>query len=154
MDNKLKLRLRSVHSTVGITVCLLVYIIVFWGTITIFKPYVQVWEKPSRHFAASENTSINYSAMVDQVLASPDFPQNNVLIDLPGTDPALTIRHRFTRAYEFDPATMRLLDSKGDQSLLAWMIYKMHYLHLLGIPGEILCGFGALASIFLTVGGG
>lgn len=155
-DSKLfKQRLQRIHVSTGITFSLLMYIAVFFGVFAIMLPYIQVWEKPSRHFQAADITKINYSAMIDPVISDPDYPRNNIIITLPGfrNDPALKISHRFMEASVFDPRSELKLDHEGERSKLAKFLNGMHYGRPLENIGYTIFGFMAVAVMFLIIGG-
>lgn len=150
-----KQRLLRVHVATGITFSLMMYISILFGIFAIFLPFIQVWEKPSRHFQAADITQIDYSAMIDPVISDPDFPKNNIIIDLPGykNDPALRISHQFTKATIFNPTTQEQLTPEGDQSQLAKFLNGMHYGKPLSTVGYTLFGFMAVGVMFLIIGG-
>jgi len=150
-----KQRLQRIHVSTGITFSLLMYIAIFFGIFAIMLPYIQVWEKPSRHFQAADITKINYSAMIDPVISNPDYPRNNIIVTLPGymNDPALRISHQFTEATVFNPKTEEKLDHEGDRSKLARFLNGMHYGHPLKEIGYTIFGLTAVAIMFLIIGG-
>jgi len=150
-----KQRLQRVHLSAGIVFSLLMYIAVFFGIFAIMLPYIQIWEKPSRHFQAANITEIQYSAMVDPVISNPDFPRNNINIILPGymNDPALKITHQFTEASVFNPRTNQKLDHEGDKSQLAQFLNGMHYGHPLKEIGYATFGFMAVGVMFAIISG-
>lgn len=150
-----KQRLQRIHVSTGITFSLLMYIAVFFGIFAIMLPYIQVWEKPSRHFQAADITKINYSAMIDPVISDPDYPRNNIRITLPGylNDPALKISHQFMEATVFNPSTEEKLNHEGDRSQLAKFLNGMHYGRPLEEVGYTIFGFMAVAVMFLIIGG-
>ena len=88
-SNKLfKRRLQRVHVATGISFSLLMYVAVFFGIFAILLPYIQVWEKPSRHYQIAGITKIDYGSMIDPVLADSDYPKmNGVTVILPGYMP-------------------------------------------------------------------
>ncbi|WP_404319687.1 PepSY-associated TM helix domain-containing protein [Malaciobacter canalis] len=151
----LKQRLQRVHVAAGITFSLFMYVAVFFGIFAIFLPYIQTWEKPSRHFEAADIKNINYSAMIDPVISDPEFPRNNIIIQLPGYrgDPALKIRHMFTQAVVFNPNSMEKIEDEKDISELAWFLNSMHYGRPLKTFGYLLFGFVAVGVMFLIIGG-
>lgn len=150
-----KQRLLRVHVSTGIVFSLLMYIAVFFGIFAILLPYIQVWEKPSRHFEAADITKINYSAMIDPVISNPEFPNNNIIIKLPGymNDPALHVTHQFVEPTLFNPTTQERLNHEGDQSKLANFLNGMHYGDPLKTVGYTLFGFMAVGVMFLIIGG-
>ena len=150
-----KQRLQRIHVSTGITFSLLMYIAVFFGIFAIMLPYIQIWEKPSRHFEAADITKINYSAMIDPVISDPDYPRNNIIITLPGymNDPALKISHQFMEASVFNPRSELKLDHEGERSQLARFLNGMHYGRPLETVGYTIFGFMAVAVMFLIIGG-
>jgi hypothetical protein len=150
-----KQRLLRVHVSTGIVFSLLMYMAVFFGIFAILLPYIQVWEKPSRHFQAANITQIDYSAMIDPVISDPDFPQNNIIIKLPGymNDPALHVTHQFVEPTLFNPRTQEKLNHEGDQSQLAAFLNGMHYGEPLKDIGYTIFGFMAVGVMFLIIGG-
>lgn len=131
MQNKqsFKQKIFRLHASVGILFALFMYVSVFFGIFAILLPYIQVWEKPSRHFEVLDNTKINYTPMIEEVFKDPDFPKNNVIITLPGVmqDPALKISHRFVDPILFNPITKKRLKAEGKRSHLASFLNEMHY---------------------------
>ncbi|NQY24301.1 MAG: PepSY domain-containing protein [Campylobacteraceae bacterium] len=149
-------RLLRVHVVVGITFSLFMYISVFFGIFAIVLPYISAWEKPSKHYAMPDIRNINYSAMIDPVLADPDYPMiNGVQIRLPGYrgNPSLTIYAPFTQRRIFNPNTNEEVKNEGKQSQLARFLNHMHYGRPLKDFGYWLFGFVAVAGLFLVVGG-
>lgn len=139
----------------GITFSLLMYIAVFFGIFAILLPYIQVWEKPSRHFQVADITTIDYSAMIDPVISDPEFPTNNIIIKLPGymNDPALQVTHQFTEPRVFNPTTQERIAHEGDSSQLANFLNGMHYGKPLKTIGYTIFGFMAVGVMFLILGG-
>jgi uncharacterized iron-regulated membrane protein len=131
------------------------YVSIYFGLFAVFLPYIQVWEKPSRHFPAIDITGIDYEPMIASVTADPDFPKDNVIIDLPGFkgDPALRISHQFAKAIAFNPATLERIGDEGASSNLAMFLNGMHYGRPLQKAGLIFFGLMAVGVMFVTVGG-
>ncbi len=151
----LKQRLYRLHVSSGITFSLLMYIAVFFGIFAILLPYIQVWEKPSRHFKVADITKIDYSEMIDPVISNPDFPNNNIIIKLPGykNDPALHITHKFTEPKLFNPESREAINQEGLKSQLASFLNGMHYGEPLKTVGYTIFGFMAVGVMFLIIGG-
>ncbi len=156
-DEKLfKQRLQRVHVTAGVSFSLLMYIAVFFGIFAILLPYIQVWEKPSRHFKMADITTINYGVMIDPVLADPNYPKvNPITITLPGymEDPALRIRTDFVKTKVFNPNTSLEVENEDDLSELAWFLNSMHYGRPLKDIGIYAFGLMAVGVMFLVIGG-
>lgn len=149
-------RLQRVHTVTGISVALLMYVALFFGIWAILLPYVQVWEKPSRHYPVPELSTVDYASMIEPVLADPDYPKvNGITITLPGhmEDPALRISTMFMETLVFNPNTGARVQNEGDQSELAWFLNSMHYGRPFKDAGYLLFGFVAVAVLFLVIGG-
>lgn len=151
-----KQRLQRVHVATGISFSLLMYIAVFFGIFAILLPFIQVWEKPSRHYAIPELTKIDYSSMIDPVLKDPEYPKiNGVTITLPGymEDPAVRISAQFTKTKVFNPNTAKEVENEDKASQLAWFLNSMHYGRPFKTFGYLVFGFMAVAGMFLVIGG-
>lgn len=161
-----KQKLFRLHNSAGIIFSLLMYISVFFGIFAILLPYIQTWEKPSRHFSIADHTEINYNKMIEEVLSDPGFPQNNVIITLPGVmeDPALKISHKFVVPILFNPLTEKKINYEGNQSHLASFLNEMHYGKPLDFKdpsdgkilmffGRILFGLIAVAIMLISISG-
>jgi uncharacterized iron-regulated membrane protein len=151
-----KQRLQRVHVAAGITFSLFMYIAVFFGIFAILLPYISAWEKPSRHIATADITQIDYSAMIDPVLANPEYPtMNGVTITLPGymENPTLQIWALFTETILFNPNTYEEIENEGEASQLAWFLNAMHYGRPFKDFGYLVFGFVAVGGMFLVIGG-
>lgn len=158
MENASKLfkqRLQRIHVSVGISASLFMYLCVFFGIFAIFLPYIQTWEKPSRHFEAANIKEINYSKMIDPVISDPNFPTNNIIIELPGyfNDPALKVNHMFVEPVVFNPKTMEKVNDEGDNSQLARFLNHMHYGRPFMSVGYFVFGLVAVSVMLLIIGG-
>lgn len=152
----LKQRLFRIHIAIGILVSSFLYISIFFGVFTIFLPYIKTWEKPSRYIEKVDITKINYNTMINQVLKNPDFPKDNILINLPGNmgDPVVVITHRFAKKYVFNPKTnMQVKNEEKEQSNLADFLNQLHYGAPLKSIGMIFLGLIATASLALIITG-
>lgn len=148
-----KQRLWYLHSIVGLSVGLVMYISVFFGLFAIYLPYLQAWEKPSRHFALMALEEVTYEPILKQVFEDVDFPQNNILVTFPGVmgDPAVKVSHRFATARYFNPHTHAKI--KEEPSRLAWFLNELHYGKPLKIIGRIGFGLMAVAVLALSISG-
>lgn len=142
-----KQRLLRTHVSLGLLVSFVMYISVFFGVFAIFIPYIQVWEKPSRHIGSLSHTHIDYEKMIEQVLDDPTFPKNNLLITLPGTmnESALKVSHRFAAPLYFNPLSGEKMRDEGKQSYLAEFLNELHYGKMLNFDKE---WFGVIGSFF------
>ena len=154
-STQLKQQLFRGHVYLGIGLSLFMYVSIFFGLFGIFMPYLQTWEKPSRHFPARPLEQITYEPMIDAVLADPKFPRDRIFIDLPGykKDPAVRISHQFTAQTIFNPATGIRVEDEGRRSNLAMFLNGMHYARPLKTWGVLFFGILSPGFMFLTAGG-
>ncbi|QKJ24224.1 PepSY-associated TM helix domain-containing protein [Poseidonibacter lekithochrous] len=158
-ENKSKLfkqRLFRIHAAVGILVSSFMYISIFFGVFTIFLPYIKTWEKPSRYIEDINIMNIDYNSMINEVLKNPDFPKDDILINLPGNmgDPAVVITHRFAKEQVFNPKTNEKINNETkEQTGLADFINHLHYGRPLKSIGMIFFGFIATATLALILTG-
>ena len=148
-------RLLQGHAAVGIVLSLFMYLSLYFGLFAIFKPFIEVWEKPSRHFPTIDATLVDYEPMLDEVLSDPDFPKNRIIVDLPGfhEDPALKIHHQFSAKACFNPAAQEKIQDEGRQTSLAMFLNGMHYARPLAKTGLFAFGLVAAGGLYLIVGG-
>lgn len=150
-----KQRLFSIHSNVGITVSLIFYISLFFGIFTIFLPYIKLWEQPSRHFAVVDTHQINYSKILNSVISNPDYPKNNIYMELPGfqNDPSIRVTHRFMEGNYFNPYTQEKIKLEKETSHLAEFLNELHSGKSFRVIGKLLFGFMSVGVMFLIIGG-
>jgi len=156
-ENKFfKQRLQRVHVAIGISFSVLMYLAVFFGVFAILLPYIQVWEKPSRHYQIPDISKIDYSSMIDPIIADSDYPKTNpIVITLPGymEDSSLRIYTQFTQTKVFNPNTAVEVTDEDNASQLARFLNHMHYGRPFKSLGYYLFGFTAVAGMFLVIGG-
>ncbi|QKF60001.1 PepSY-associated TM helix domain-containing protein [Aliarcobacter lanthieri] len=156
-DEKLfKQRLQRVHQSVGISFSLLMYVAIFFGIFAILLPFIQNWEKPSRHYKMPNITQIDYNSLIEPILADPNYPKiNPITITLPGNmlDPSLKISTDFVETIIMNPNTKeRFIDNK-EVSNLASFLNQMHYGRPFKDFGVIVFGIMAVGVMFLVIGG-
>lgn len=151
-----KQRLFRLHVAAGITFSLIMYIAIFFGVFAIFLPYIQTWEKPSRYIEKSDITKIDYNNMINEVLKNPDFPKDNLLINLPGRigDSAISISNRFVKPVVFNPITSERIDDEDKNvTNLAAFLNELHYGQPLKLIGRLSFGFVAVGTMLLVITG-
>jgi len=150
-----KQRLLSLHTTVGISASLLFYVSLFFGIFTIYLPYIEVWEKPSRHFHIEDESNINYDKILNSVISNPDYPKNKFFIELPyfKNDPSIKVSHIFMETQYFNPYTAEQINEEKNKSHLGRFLNELHYGKPLLLIGKLLFGFMAVAVMFLIIGG-
>ncbi|MGB5919179.1 PepSY domain-containing protein, partial [Arcobacter sp.] len=151
-----KQRLFRMHIAIGILFSSFMYISIFFGVFTILLPYIKTWEKPSRLIEKIDIRKIDYNSMINKVLENPDFPKDNILINLPGNmgDPAVTITHRFAKEHAFNPHTNKEINNETkEESNLADFLNQLHYGWPLKTIGMIFLGFVAVGTLVLIITG-
>lgn len=158
-ESKLKLfkqRLFALHIAAGITFSIIMYLAIFFGIFAIFLPYIQNWEKPSRYIEKSDITKIDYNYMVEVALKNPDFPRDNILINLPGRlgDTAVSVQNRFVKPIVFNPNTNEKIEDESKEiTYLAAFLNELHYGQPLKLIGRLVFGFTAVGTLTLVITG-
>lgn len=151
-----KQRLFRLHVAAGITFSLIMYIAIFFGVFAIFLPYIQTWEKPSRYIEKVDIMKIDYNYMVEEALKNPDFPKDNILINLPSRmgDPAVSVSNRFVKPMVFNPLTNeKIVDENKTITNLAAFLNELHYGQPLKLIGRLSFGFVAVGTMVLVITG-
>jgi len=151
-----KQRLFRLHVAAGITFSLIMYIAIFFGIFAIFLPYIQTWEKPSRYIENVDITQVDYNHMINEVLKDPDFPQDNILVNLPGRmgDTLVGVSNQFVQPKFFNPiSSVQIQNESAEITHLASFLNGLHYGKPLKSIGEVIFGFGAIGTMFLLVTG-
>ncbi|QKF60015.1 PepSY-associated TM helix domain-containing protein [Aliarcobacter lanthieri] len=151
-----KQRLFALHIAAGITFSIIMYLAVYFGVFAIFLPQIQAWEKPSRYIEKVDITKIDYNYMVEEALKNPDFPKDNILINLPGRigETAVNVTNRFVKPVVFDPFTKEILEDEGKEiTNLASFLNELHYGQPLKLLGRLAFGFTAVGTLALVITG-
>ncbi|RBQ28935.1 PepSY-associated TM helix domain-containing protein [Aliarcobacter vitoriensis] len=151
-----KQRLFALHIAAGITFSIIMYLAIFFGVFAIFLPHIQNWEKPSRYIERSDIKKIDYNFMVEIALKNPDFPRDNILINLPGRlgDTAVSVTNRFVKPVVFNPTTKEILEDENKEvTNLAEFLNQLHYGYPLQLIGRLAFGFTAVGTLALVITG-
>jgi len=99
-------------------------------------------------------TQIDYAPMLASVMLDPDFPKDNVIVNLPAfkKDQALRISHQFTKAFIFNPSTREPIRDEGKSPDLAMFLNGLHYGRPLRKPGLLLFGLMTVGVMFPVIG--
>lgn len=60
-------RLFNIHKLIGINVLLFFFISIFFGILTIFRPYVSFWEDSQKHISNIEIQNINFEKCLKEI---------------------------------------------------------------------------------------
>ncbi|MGP2657525.1 PepSY-associated TM helix domain-containing protein [Malaciobacter sp. WC5094] len=151
--NNLNLKyLMRAHSILGLFALYFFYLACFFGTITIFLPYLKSWESPSRHFSVNIN-NINLDEMVPKII------QRNELSDiieiwLPSNhDKALGINDENSKTIYLNPQTQKTLNIDFETNFLTSFFNSIHIGSNIPIIGRILMGIASILMVFLSISG-
>jgi len=154
LDNVYLKYLIRAHTIIGVFVIFIFFISTYFGTITLFKPYLSSWESTSRHFSISNPSNLNLDLAIKNGLEKLKNPNSGVQIELPSfREKALSIKYGFSEKVYINPNTNEIIDTRKDTNLLSNFFNRMHI--DLNIPktGQILMGLISIAIIFLTISG-
>lgn len=154
LENKYTKYLRSSHTYLGIFAIVFFYISTVFGTITVFKPYINSWESPTKHFALIDQNELNLDLAIDKGLNQLNNPTNNIKITLPSsTEKAVSIKYGFSENIYINPHNNELISSQYENSLLSTFFNKMHIDINMSKIGQLLMGITSIVMIFLTISG-
>jgi uncharacterized iron-regulated membrane protein len=159
------------HTWVGLTVCWLLLLIFFAGTLSFFRPEISLWMQPAFHQVPPSNTAVIQAQQyqwIEQSMArlSQQAPASgHWFIELPDertpllglsyekNDPKLSRRDRFQHDY-YDPATMEKIDGQR-QTRGGDFFYRLHFdLHYLDVlTARWLVGFASLFMLIALISG-
>ena len=92
------------HIVIGLFVMFVFYISTYFGTITLFKPYLNTWQNPSRHFEIPKDAKIDLDKAIEVGLKELKYPRDKVKITPPSfKENALTLRYGFSENIYVNP---------------------------------------------------
>ncbi|WP_044417406.1 PepSY-associated TM helix domain-containing protein [Halarcobacter anaerophilus] len=154
LDNTYLKYLIKAHTIIGIFVIFFFFISTFFGTITVFKPYLNSWQNPSRHFEVLKNSNFDLDIAIPEALKELGNPQDKVKIELPSIqDRALSVNFGFSQKVYINPYTNELINIKNEDNFLTTFFNNMHINLNLSRFGQTLMGLSSVAIIFLTISG-
>lgn len=159
------------HTWVGLTVCWLLLLIFFAGTLSFFRPEISLWMQPAFHQVQPTDTAAlqaqQYQLIEQGVakLAQQAPASGHWFIELPDertpllglsyekTEPGLSRRDRFQHDY-YDPATMEKIEGQR-QTRGGDFFYRLHFdLHYLDVlTARWLVGFASLFMLIALISG-
>lgn len=144
----------KVHTLIGIFAIFFFFLATYFGSITLFKPYFNSWQNPSRHFEIVENKELNLDFALHKALKELKYPNDNIDIVLPSfKDKALAVSTGFSRKVYINPYTNKVLDTKNENNLITTFLNDIHVGRNIPIIGQTLMGMSCLAIIFLSISG-
>lgn len=152
----MKQKLYNIHKLIGINVALIFYISIFFGLLTIYKPYIHIWESNGKHFGNIKIEDINLDKCINKLitykqehlkkedvitvlLPNINFTANNsiALLEKDGID--------------LNPYTCEEIAHKDFE--ISDFFEVLHYGGIGSIIFTLLFGFASVAVLFLTISG-
>lgn len=151
--NNLNLKyLMRAHTVLGLFAIFLFYISTYFGTITVFLPYIKAWESPSRHFISLEQ-EINLDLIIPSIIKEKEL-SNIVEITLPSfRDKALSINDEKSKTIYINPTTNEMLNTKDETNFISNFFNEIHVGRNIPTIGIILMGISSILMIFLSLSG-
>jgi len=157
----MKKRLFNIHKVIGVNILLFFFLSLFFGILTIFQPYVNLWEDSKQHIKQIKIQDINFEQCLKQITKRTyinekgEKVRNDVLtLDLPSKEKSASklIRVRNRPNFYLDPNTCKRVRpknfriSKFFDNIHTGAIFKSIYF-------KIIYGFMSVAVVFLCLSG-
>ncbi len=140
------------HSILGLFALYFFYLACFFGTITVFMPYLKSWESPSRHFSVNSQY-LNLDKIVPRVVEEYKL-SNNIEITLPNNkDKALGINDENSKTIYVNPESQKVLKLDFETNFLTTFFNTIHIGTNIPIVGRYLMGVASILMIFLSISG-
>lgn len=149
----LKYLLRS-HTIIGLFCLFLFYISSFFGAITLFLPYINAWETPSKHFKSTSNYHFNIDEHLDKLLTTNQFLTENIEITFPSfKDNRIQISALNQNSLYLNPNTNEVLTTKFEQKTVSDFFNILHFGANIPYIGQPLMGMASIGILFLIISG-
>lgn len=150
---KIKFLTRS-HTLLGLFAVFLFYISTYFGSITLFLPYLNSWELPSRHYSKE----IKYEHLIDielnKIVRENKLNIKNIEILLPShRDNAIKISSLNQNSVYLNPYTKEILDTNNEYPTITELFNKFHTGENIPIIGMQVMGISSIIIIFLMISG-
>lgn len=149
----LKYLIRS-HTIIGLFCLFLFYISSFFGSITLFLPYINTWETPSKHFKSTSDYSFNIDEQLDNLLTKNQFLTDNIDIIFPSfKDNRIQISALNQNSIYLNPNTNEVLPTKFEQKTVSDFFNILHFGANIPYIGQPLMGMASVGVLFLIISG-
>lgn len=139
------------HTIIGLLAIFLFYIATYFGTITLFLPYIKTWESPSRYFK-NENTKISLQNSLDNIYQH-KYPKN-IEITLPSfKDKALSFSDLQSKTIYINPNTNEVLNTNNETNFISNFFNQIHIGRNIPIVGTTIMGIASIFTLFLILSG-
>jgi len=152
-------KLYSIHKLIGINVALIFYISIFFGLLTIYKPYIHIWESKDKHFKTINIEDINLDKCVNKILTykknnyNDEGNKNFTPIILPNINFTANNSIALLKkdGIDLNPYTCEEIKHKDFE--ISLFFEKLHYGGVGNLIIKLLFGFASVAVLFLTLSG-
>ncbi|NCB50127.1 MAG: hypothetical protein EOM53_05595 [Alphaproteobacteria bacterium] len=143
------------HTIIGLAVLFLFYLSTFFGTLTLFMPYIKVWESPSRHFVPSIEHAFNIDTLLENVLREHHFLGTKPIeITLPSfRDPLIKLSSEAQNSLYINPVSHEVFHLAKEENSLSLFFNELHTGVVIPLVGMPLMGIMSVGILFLSVGG-
>ena len=154
LSGKYLFYLRRAHTVIGLFGVFLFFIATYFGTITVFAPYINSWQNPSRHFTQIDNKTLNIDSAIYKALEKLGNPNDHIEIILPSfKDKALSIGQNLMQKIYINPYTNEILNTKNETNLITHFFNEVHEGENIAFVGRLLMGISSVCILFLTISG-
>lgn len=155
LSNQLKIKfLARSHTLLGLFAIFLFYISTYFGSITLFLPYLKAWELPSRHFSNQESYEHIIDMQLNKIVRENRLNISNIEIQLPSIqDDALKISSINQNSVYLNPYTKEVLNTSNEFSMISQLFNKFHTGDNIPIIGMKSMGISSIILIFLMISG-
>ncbi|WP_419774588.1 PepSY-associated TM helix domain-containing protein [Halarcobacter sp.] len=146
--------LTRAHTVLGLIAIFLFYISTYFGTITIFKPYIQAWELPSTHFSSDAKFEQIIDLKLYQIVRENKLNVKNIEIELPSfKDERLKISSQNQNSVYLNPYTKEILNLNNEYPTISTLFNKLHTGANIPYIGLTLMGVASSIMLFLMISG-
>lgn len=150
---KIKFLARS-HTLLGLFAVFLFYISTYFGSITLFLPYLKAWELPSRHYSIQDNYEHIIDMQLNKIIRDNRLNISNIEIQLPSfQDDTLKISSANQNSIFLNPYTKEILDTTNEFPMITDLFNKFHTGDNIPILGMKSMGISSIILIFLMISG-
>ena len=157
----MKKKLFNIHKLIGVNILLFFFLSLFFGILTIFQPYINLWEDPKKHITHINMSDIDLDKCLKQVTKRKYFNEDGTILKndlikvrLPAVELTSNnlIRIQNRPNFYLDPVTCKKLKNKSFNiskffdNIHTGLIFKSIYF-------KILFGFMAVAVVFSSLSG-
>ena len=149
----LKLLMKA-HTKLGLFALFFFYISCFFGTITLFLPQLQTWEKTSRYFVQESEYKPKLNTLINRTIQEEGFSTQKIEITLPNyRDNVIAINDPASRTKYINPYTHKMLDTTSDRSFISTFFNDIHVGRNIPKVGQLLMGMASILTLFLLISG-